>query len=102
MKQGSVLVDLAVDTGGNIEGSEVDKIVDVNGVFIIGLENFPGEVAVHASQMYSSNLFNFIDEFWDEEKKSFNLDRENELIAGSLITFENKVVNEMLLKITGG
>jgi NAD(P) transhydrogenase subunit alpha len=89
MKKGSVLVDLAVDTGGNIEGSEVDKIVDIDGVFIIGLENFPGEVPVHASQMYSSNLFNFIDEFWDDESKSFNLDRENELIAGSLITYEN-------------
>ncbi|MCP5051005.1 MAG: Re/Si-specific NAD(P)(+) transhydrogenase subunit alpha [bacterium] len=98
MKKGSVLVDLAVDTGGNIEGSKVDEIVDVNGKFIIGLENFPGEVAVHASQMYSSNLLNFVDEFWNEESKSFNLDLENELIKGSLITHNNEVVNEMLKK----
>jgi NAD(P) transhydrogenase subunit alpha len=102
MKKGSVLVDLAVDSGGNIEGSEVDKTVELDGVYIIGLENFPGEVPIHASQMYSSNIGNFIEEFWDEESKSFKLDPENEIIKGCLITHNNEVVNEMIKKHYGG
>lgn len=102
MKKGSVLVDLAVDTGGNVEGSKVDQIVDRNGVFIIGLENFPGEVPVHASQMYSSNIGNFVEAFWNEEEKKFNLDREDEIIQGCLITHNEEVVNEMIKKHHGG
>ncbi len=102
MNKGSVLVDLAVDSGGNIEGSQVDKIVEKDGVFIIGLENFAGEVSVHASQMYSSNIGNFIEEFWDEESKRFKLDPEDEIIKGCLITHENEVVNEMLKQHYGG
>jgi NAD(P) transhydrogenase subunit alpha len=96
MKKGSVLVDLAVDTGGNIEGSKVDEIVDLDGVFIIGLENFPGQVPVHASQMYSSNIGNFVEEFWNEEEKRFNLDLEHEIIKGCLITHNKEVVHEMI------
>lgn len=98
MKKGSVLVDLAVDTGGNVEGSKVDQVVDKDGVFILGLENFPGQVPVHASQMYSSNLGNFIEEFWNEETKTFNLDLEDEIIQGCLITHNNEIVNKMLKK----
>lgn len=96
MKKGSIVVDLAVDTGGNVAGSKLDEVVDVNGVKIIGLENFPGEVPVHASQMYSSNLTNFVEEFWNEEKKEFNLDLEDEIIQGCLITHNNEIVNEKL------
>ncbi len=96
MKPGSVLVDLAVDTGGNVEGSKVNEVVNINGVKIIGLENFPGEVPVHASQMYSSNLTNFLEEFWSEEKKEFYLDLEDEIIQGCLVTHNNEIVNEKL------
>jgi proton-translocating NAD(P)+ transhydrogenase subunit alpha len=96
MKKGSVLVDLAVDTGGNVAGSKVDEIVDKDGVFIIGLENFPGQVPVHASQMYSSNIGNFVEEFWNEEAKNFNLDLEHEIIKGCLITHNKEVVHEMI------
>ncbi|MBZ0165626.1 MAG: NAD(P) transhydrogenase subunit alpha, partial [Candidatus Omnitrophica bacterium] len=65
MKPGSIIVDMAVESGGNVEGSRPDEEVDVNGVTIIGLNNLPARVATHASQMYSSNLFNFIDTFFD-------------------------------------
>ncbi len=96
MKPGSIIVDMAVETGGNVEGSQLNKEVDVDGVTIIGLGNLPGRVAVHASQMYSSNLFNFVDTFWDKENKSFNLDPEHEIIKGCLITHKGELVNEMI------
>ena len=63
MKPGSVVVDMAVDSGGNVEGSSPDEIVDVDGVSIIGVSNLPAKVATDASQMYSSNLFNLVTEY---------------------------------------
>lgn len=94
MKPGSIIIDMAVDTGGNVEGSQVDTDVDVNGVKIIGVSNFPARAALHASQMYSNNLYNLIDEFWDAEKKVFNLDLDDEIIRGCLISHNGKVINE--------
>jgi NAD(P) transhydrogenase subunit alpha len=96
MKKGSVIVDLAVDTGGNVEGSKLNQTVNIDGVYIIGLENYPGQVPVHASQMYSSNLYNFLDEFWDDEARTFKLDMEDEIIKGCLITHNHEIVNEKL------
>ncbi len=96
MKPGSIIVDMAVESGGNVEGSKPDEEVDVNGVKIIGLGNLPGRVAIHASQMYSSNLFNFIDTFYDTESQEFKLDPEHEIIKGCLITHNGKLVNEMI------
>lgn len=99
MKKGSVIVDLAVDTGGNVEGSKLNQTANIDGVYIIGLENYPGQVPVHASQMYSSNLYSFLDEFWDNETKTFKLDMEDEIIKGCLITHNHEIVNE---KLKGG
>jgi len=96
MSKGSVLVDLAVEAGGNIAGSQPDQEVDVDGVRIIGLANLPGQVAVNASQMFSANLFALVDEFWDEEKKRFHLDFEDEIIQGCVITYKGEIVNEMI------
>ena len=96
MKPGSVIVDYAVMTGGNVEGSKPGEEVIVNGVRIIGLANYPGQIAVDASRMYANNLYNMIDEFWDDEKKSFHLDREDEIIQGCLITHAGELVNEMI------
>lgn len=96
MQPGSVIVDLAVETGGNVEGSKEGEVVDVNGVKIIGLGNFPGRVAINASQMYSQNLFNLIDEFWDKENKTFKLDLENEIMQGCLVTHESEVRHEKI------
>jgi NAD(P) transhydrogenase subunit alpha len=98
MSKGSVLVDLAVETGGNVAGSQPDQEVDVNGVRIIGLANLPGEVAVNASQMFSANLFALVDAFWNEEEKRFHLDFEDEIIQGCVITHKGEIVNEMIRK----
>lgn len=96
MKQGSVLVDLAADSGGNIEGSVPDKIVDINGVKIIGTANFPGRTAVHSSQMYGNNLAGFIKEFYDEESGTLILSDEDEITKSCVITKAGEIVNETI------
>jgi len=98
MAKGSVLVDLAVETGGNVAGSQLDQEVEVNGVRIIGLGNLPGKVAVDASRMFSSNLFALVDAFWNEAQKRFVLDFEDEIIKGCVITHKGEIVNEMIRK----
>jgi NAD(P) transhydrogenase subunit alpha len=65
-------------------------------VRIIGLANLPGEVAVNASQMFSSNLHALVDEFWNEEQKRFVLDLEDEIIKGCVITHKGEIINEMI------
>lgn len=95
MKSGSVIVDMAVDSGGNVEGSEPDKEVHTdNGVTIIGITNLPSVVATDASQMYSNNLFNLTSEFWNTEEKKFELDLEDDILKGCLITHNGSIVNE--------
>ena len=96
MQPGSVIVDMAVATGGNVEGSKKDEYVFDNGVTIIGMSNLPGEVARDASQVFGNNIFNMIEEFWDAENKSLNFDLEDEILKGCVITHQGKVVNEAL------
>jgi NAD(P) transhydrogenase subunit alpha len=93
MKPGGVIVDMAVESGGNVEGSVADQTVDINGVSIIGVANLPSEVARDASQMYSSNLVNLVSEYWDDEAKTFNLDLEDDILKGCVITHDGELVN---------
>jgi NAD(P) transhydrogenase subunit alpha len=97
MKPGSVVVDLAVETGGNVEGVVYDQVTDRNGVKIVGIANLPGRVPLHASQVYSANLTNLIEEFWDKQNKTFVLNLEDEIIKGCLITHGGRIVNEKLV-----
>lgn len=99
MAPGSVIVDMAVETGGNVEGSEVDKVVEIAGVRVVGLANLPGRAALTASQMYSSNLGNFVDHFWDREADRFVLDLEDEIIRGALITHNGSLFSETYRQI---
>jgi H+-translocating NAD(P) transhydrogenase subunit alpha len=101
MSPGSVVVDMAVETGGNVEGSVLNQEIDVNGVRIIGLGNLPGHVAVHASQMYSSNLYNFIEHFWDKKEKVFRLNLDDEILKGCTITHNGSIINEGIRKALG-
>ncbi|MBP9854691.1 MAG: Re/Si-specific NAD(P)(+) transhydrogenase subunit alpha [Candidatus Omnitrophica bacterium] len=98
MKPGSIIVDMAVESGGNVEGSRLNEEVDVNGVTIIGLGNLPSRVAFHASQMYSSNLVNLIETYWDKDAKVFKLNPEDEIIKGCLLTHQGQIVNPQLKK----
>lgn len=93
MKPGSIVVDMAIETGGNVEGSRLDEEVVVNGVRILGPGNLPGRVPVHASQMFSSNLFNFVEHFWNKESKSFELKMDDDIIKGCLVTHGGAVVH---------
>ena len=102
MKPGSVIVDMAVETGGNVEGSVMNEVVEINGVKVVGQGNLPGEVARNASDMYSNNLLNLVMEFWDSEAKTLNLDPEDEIIAACVITRDGAVVNETIKNIYSG
>jgi len=96
MATGSVIVDMAAETGGNVEGSVPNEIVKVGGVTIIGLGNLAGEVAKDASQMYSANLFNLVEDNWNEEEKQFVVDFEDDILPGCIITHGGEVVNETI------
>ena len=101
MKPGSIIVDYAVESGGNVAGSEPGKDVVANDVTIIGYRNIPGRLASSASQMYANNLFNFVDQFWDADSTTFVLNRDDEIVSGSLVTHDGAMVNEMVKSITG-
>ncbi|MEM7216826.1 MAG: Re/Si-specific NAD(P)(+) transhydrogenase subunit alpha [Pseudomonadota bacterium] len=96
MQPGSVVVDMAVESGGNVEGSKLDEVVDINGVKVLGIGNLPSEVSRNASEMYSNNLFNLLDEFWDAETKTLNLDPEDDIVANCVITRGGEIVNETI------
>ena len=96
MKPGSVIVDMAVGTGGNVEGSIPNENLDLNGITIVGNTNLPGEVAMHASQVYSANIFNLIDEFWDKKNSILEITIEDEILSGCLVTHKGEFVNSIV------
>ncbi|MEO0435897.1 MAG: Re/Si-specific NAD(P)(+) transhydrogenase subunit alpha [Pseudomonadota bacterium] len=102
MQPGAVVVDMAAETGGNVEGSVPNEVVDINGVTVVGLGNLPNYVARDASVMYANNLFNLVEDTWDEEAKAFILDLENDIHPGCVITHGGAVVNETIKNIQGG
>ncbi len=93
MQPGSVIVDMAAENGGNVEGSVPGEVVDLDGVTIVGTGNWSGRVSRDASNMYSNNLFNLVEEYWDAEQQRFNLDLEDEILAGCVITHAGEIVN---------
>jgi NAD(P) transhydrogenase subunit alpha len=94
MKPGSVIVDMAVEAGGNCPLSELDKIVIKHGVHLIGIANLPGLVATDASALYARNLMNFLNLMLDAKSGEFNLNREDEIIAGTLVCTDGEVVRK--------
>ena len=94
MQPGSVVVDMAVSSGGNVEGSKKGEIVDVKGIKIIGNVNLPGEVPTHASQVYANNVFNLIDEFYDEEIASFSYNLSDEILTNCIVTHKGEFINK--------
>lgn len=95
MRPGSVVVDLAASTGGNVEGSAADQeVVRPNGVTILGFSNLAGQVAGDASQMYANNVYNLIEHAWDQERSSLRLDPEDTIIGGCLLTHEGHILHQ--------
>ena len=97
MKPGSVIFDLAVAQGGNVEGSKPDEVVVKHGVKIIGYANTPAHLAADTSALFSRNLFNFLSAFWDKEAGKPVLPDDDEITAAIRLTKDGKVVNERLL-----
>ena len=96
MKPGSIVMDMAVESGGNVEGSRLDEEVIVNGVKVLGYRNLAGRVPRAASAMYSSNLTNLVDHFWDRETKTFRLDPAHEILKDCLVTHGGVIVHERI------
>ena len=95
MQPGSVIVDLAVEAGGNVEGAKLAQVVETaNRVKIVGHANVPGRIAESASSLFGRNLLNFITPMVDKEKGGLNFDWEDETVTGTLVTKDGKVVNE--------
>ena len=99
MKPGGVIVDMAVDSGGNVDGSVPDQTVDVGGVSIVGMSNLPAEVCKDASQMYASNLVNLVSEFYDQQANSFALNLDDDILNGCVITTGGAIVNQSILSL---
>jgi H+-translocating NAD(P) transhydrogenase subunit alpha len=98
MRPGSVVVDTAVETGGNVEGSVRDQEVIVNGAKIIGFANLASRVASHASEMYSNNLGAFLQYFWNKETKAFGLDLTHEILKACVVTHGGEITNQTILQ----
>jgi NAD(P) transhydrogenase subunit alpha len=95
MKRGSIIVDLAAETGGNVEGTVVDEeVITGNGVRIIGTAKLEACLPCHATQMYAANVANFIEHFWDKEAGSFTYRLEDEILKGCLMTHEGSIRDE--------
>jgi NAD(P) transhydrogenase subunit alpha len=101
MKPGAVIVDIAAETGGNVEITEAGKtVVSPNGVSVIGTTNLPSSAPVHASEMYARNLYNFLE--LSLKDGAINLDWNDELIAKTCLTHGGEIRNEAARKLVEG
>jgi NAD(P) transhydrogenase subunit alpha len=97
MRPGSVIVDLAVEQGGNVEGAVLGAVVERHGVRIVGHRNVASRLAADASALYARNLYNFLSAFWDKDAKRPVLPDEDEIVQGVRLTRGGQVVNQRLL-----
>ena len=97
MRSGSVIIDLAVEQGGNVEGAVLGAVAERHGVRIVGHRNVPSRLAADASALYARNLYNFISAFWDKEANRPVLPDDDEIVRGIRLTKDGTVVNERLL-----
>jgi NAD(P) transhydrogenase subunit alpha len=94
MRPGSVIVDLAVEAGGNCELSKPGEVVEVHGVKIVGHRNVPSRLATDASALYARNLLNYLTPLVDEESKDFKIDWDDEILAATVLTRDGAVVHD--------
>jgi NAD(P) transhydrogenase subunit alpha len=97
MKPGSVIVDLAAERGGNVEGTVPGQTVEVSGVKIVGAINLAASVPVNASSLYAKNLYAFLELFFDKKEKTFNVNWDDEIIKGTLVAKDGKIVHPNLV-----
>jgi NAD(P) transhydrogenase subunit alpha len=93
MRPGSVLIDLAVERGGNVEGAKLGEVVEVNGVKIVGHANVPGRLAASASALYARNLLTFLDTMIDKKDKKIAINWDDEIVKGTALTRDGAIVH---------
>ena len=93
MKPGSVLVDLAVERGGNVEGAQAGEVADVNGVKIVGFTNVAGRLAASASALYAKNLLTFLEILIDKKDKKLAVNWDDEIVKATALTRDGAVVH---------
>jgi proton-translocating NAD(P)+ transhydrogenase subunit alpha len=93
MRPGSVIVDLAVERGGNVEGVKPDAVTDVNGVKIVGYRNVPGRLAASASSLYARNLLNFVELLIDKKSKTLAVNWDDEIVKATALTRDGAVIH---------
>jgi NAD(P) transhydrogenase subunit alpha len=93
MRPGSVIVDLAVERGGNVEGVKADAVTDVNGVKIVGYRNVPGRLAASASSLYARNLLNFVELLIDKKTKTLAVNWDDEIVKATALTRDGAVIH---------
>jgi proton-translocating NAD(P)+ transhydrogenase subunit alpha len=96
MKPGSVIVDMAVEQGGNCPLSEYGRIVEKHGVKIVGPANLPAELPTDSSALFARNLLNFITPMVDKETKQLKIDPNDEVVKGTLVTQGGRIVHPSL------
>jgi NAD(P) transhydrogenase subunit alpha len=96
MRPGSLIVDLAAEAGGNVEGTIAGETVEKHGVAIIGASNLARSLAADASALFSRNLYNFLSAFWDNDKNAPELSDEDEIVKAIQLTLDSKIVSERL------
>jgi NAD(P) transhydrogenase subunit alpha len=96
MKPGSVIVDLAAERGGNTDVTQPDKVIDQNGVLILGPTNLAGEVAVNASSLYAKNLLAFLETMIDKKEKALKVNWDDEIVKGTLLAKDGRIVHPAL------
>lgn len=102
MKKGSVIVDLAVETGGNVESSQLNNDVMKEGVLIIGQPHLARFVAKDASQVFATNIFHVVKELYNEEQKAIVIDKKNDIVNSIMATEQGEIIQPMLLDKTKG
>ena len=93
MRPGSVLVDLAVERGGNVEGAKAGEVVSVNGVKIVGHTNVAGRLAASASALYAKNLLTFLETMIDKNTKALAINWDDEIVKGTALTRDGAVIH---------
>jgi NAD(P) transhydrogenase subunit alpha len=97
MKPGSVIVDMSVVQGGNVEGSKADEaVVTANGVTILGFSNYPSRLATDASALFARNLLTFVTTFFDKDTKSLKLPEDDEIVKAIRVTAGGQIVHPAL------
>jgi NAD(P) transhydrogenase subunit alpha len=102
MRAGSVIVDLAIERGGNVEGAKAGATEQVGGVKIVGHLNVPGRLAASASALYARNLFNFVETLIDKKEKKLAINWDDEIVKGTVLTRDGAIVHPNFMPKTAG